>query len=266
MSTWDLYTPDSPLRIQRDASPRLSSREDAWRVLLAESSEVVASRPEPFMTMRGIMSDRRMRGFSLMETMMVVGIILIMSAITFISLQPALQDARVNSAYDTTLSQLRMARQRSIEERKQYIVCIGNAAPLGAATPLGAPNAQSIQLFRWDAGTAIAAAVQISTVQLPQNVNFQTVSGFPSTGPDQFGSGSVAIDLDQGVAGGNKQQVMFLPDGSARDTLGNLNNGVIYIARPGSLYSGKAITLFGSTGRIRGWRLVSGATAKWVQL
>jgi type II secretory pathway pseudopilin PulG len=212
------------------------------------------------------MPERTMRGFSVLEMMIVVAIVIIMGSITFISLQPALRDAQVNAAYDMALSQLRMARQRSIEERKQYIVCFGNAAPLGAATPLGAPNTRTIQLFRWDVGTAIAAAVQISTIQLPQNINFQTIAGFPVTGPDQFGVGTVAIDLDQGVAGGNKQQVMFIPDGSARDTLGNLNNGVVYIARAGSLYSGKAITLFGSTGRIRGWRLAnSGGAAKWMQ-
>jgi type II secretory pathway pseudopilin PulG len=212
------------------------------------------------------MPERIIRGFSVLEMMIVVAIVIIMGSITFISLQPALRDAQVNAAYDMTLSQIRMARQRSIEERKQYIICFGNAAPLGAATPLGAPNIRTIQLFRWDVGTAIAAAVQVSSIQLPQTIDFQTIAGFPTTAPDQFGNGTVAIDFDQGVAGGNKQQIMFIPDGSARDTLGNLNNGVIYIARTGSLYSGKAISLFGSTGRIRGWRLAnSGATAKWMQ-
>lgn len=212
------------------------------------------------------MPQRRMRGVSLLEMMIVVAIVIILGSITFISLQPALRDAQMNAAYDTTLSQLRMARERAIAERKQYIVCFGNAPPLGAATPLGAPNTRTIQLFRWDAGTALAAAVQISTQTLPQNINFQTIVGFPTTAPDQFGSGTVAIDFDQGVAGGNKQQVMFMPDGSARDTLVNINNGLIYIARPGSLYSAKAISVFGSTGRIRGWRLVNtGGTAKWIQ-
>jgi prepilin-type N-terminal cleavage/methylation domain-containing protein len=211
------------------------------------------------------MRERNTRGFSLIEMMIVVAIVIIMGSITFISLQPALRDAQMNAAYDTVLSQLRMARERSIEERKQYIVCFGNAPPLGAATPLGAPNAQSIQLFRWDIGTAIAAAVQVSTIQLPQNIQFQTIVGFPPAAPDQFGSGTVAIDFDQGLAGGNKKQVMFLPDGSARDTLGNVNNGVLYVARTGSLYSAKSITVFGSTGRIRGWRLVNAGGARWIQ-
>ena len=178
------------------------------------------------------MQERNMRGVSLVEMMIVVAILMIMGSITFISLQPALREAQMNAAYDTVLSQIRMARQRAIEERKQYIVCIGAASqPLGAATPLGAPTAQSIQVFRWDVGTAIAAAVQISTINLPQNINFQRMAGFPVAAPDQFGAGGVAIDFDQAVAGGNKQQIMFMPDGAARDTLGNLNNGVVYILR-----------------------------------
>ena len=59
---------------------------------------------------------------------------------------------------------------------------------------------------------------------------------------------------------------MFLPDGSAHDLLGNLNNGILYLARNGDLYSSKAITVFGSTGRVRGWRLVSQAgAATWIE-
>jgi Tfp pilus assembly protein FimT len=255
MSRWDLYTPDSYVRTQRDANHR-SSVEDGLRVLLAESSEFCVAARDVHKVERTYARAQYARR-----------ILMIMGSITFISLQPALREAQMNAAYDTVLSQIRMARQRAIEERKQYIVCLGAASqPLGAATPLGAPTAQSIQVFRWDVGTAIAAAVQISTINLSQNINFQRMAGFPVAAPDQFGAGGVAIDFDQGVAGGNKQQIMFMPDGAARDTLGNLNNGVVYILRPGTLYSAKAVTVFGSTGRIRGWRLVNaGGTARWIQ-
>jgi len=48
-----------------------------------------------------------------------------------------------------------------------------------------------------------------------------------------------------------------MPDGSAHDVNGNLNSGIVYVARNGDLYSSRAITLYGATGRIRGWRLLS---------
>ena len=165
--------------------------------------------------------------------------------------------------------QLRVARQRAVAERKQYIVCFGaGSAPQGALTPLGAPNAQSIQIFRWDAQTALSAAVQIRAIQLPFDIQFQTLSGFPSNPagvPDGFGIGAVAIDFDQGVAGAINNQVVFQPDGSALDTNGNLNSGIIYVARTGDLNNSRAITVYGATGRIRGWRLEGASgSLKWM--
>jgi len=201
--------------------------------------------------------------------MIVITLILIISAITIMSLQPALKDARANQAYEDVLMQLRTARQRAISERKQYIVCFGAAAPLGALTPMGAPNASSVQMFRWDVGTALSAAVQVTNNTLPNDMLFQTLSGVPNTSatvPDGFGNGGTAIDFDQAVAGGIKNQVMFMPDGSAHDTNGSLDSGIIYVARSGDLYSSRAVTLYGATGRIRGWRLINSAGAPiWFQ-
>lgn len=205
----------------------------------------------------------------MIEMLIVLCIAFILLAFAVASLGTGLTNAHINQAYDTSLTQLRIARERAIEERKQYIVCFGLSAPAGAATPLGAPTAQTIQLFRWDYNTAIAAAVQISSLQLPNDVQFQTIAGIPTNGaavPDGFGAGLNALDFDQAVAGGNQQQVMFLPDGSARDINLNLNSGVMYLAKNGQLYSSRAITLFGASGRIRGWQLVQQAgVATWIQ-
>jgi Tfp pilus assembly protein FimT len=208
-------------------------------------------------------------GFSLLELMIVLALFMVVAGIGFMALQPALKDARANHAYEDVLMQLRVARQRAITERKQYIVCFGVAAPAGALTPMGAPTAQSIQMFRWDAGTALSAATQISTNVLPSDMQFQTVAGIPTnpaTVPDGFGTGTTAIDFDQGIAAGNKNQVMFMPDGSAHDTNGSWNSGIIYVGRNTDIYSSRAVTLYGSTGRIRGWRLTNTPGGpKWLQ-
>ena len=76
-----------------------------------------------------------------------------------------------------------------------------------------------------------------------------------ATTPDHFGIGNTAIDFDQAVAGGAKNVVCFNPDGTAQDINSNTNNGVVYMARIGSLYSSRAITVWGATGRLRGYRL-----------
>jgi hypothetical protein len=134
---------------------------------------------------------------------------------------------------------------------------------------MGTPTAQSITVYQWTSGTALSAALEVSQITLPSDIQFLVVSGIPTsaaTVPDGFGTGAVALDLDKGVAGGTVDQIMFQPDGSARDTNGNLNNGVLYMARSGELYSSRAISLFGASGRVRGWRLVnSSGTAAWIQ-
>ena len=156
---------------------------------------------------------------------------MIVGGIGFMALQPVLKDGKTNQAFESSMMPLRVARQRAIAERKQYIVCYGIAAPTGALTPV-APTAQSIQIFRWDAGTALSAAVQVTAVTLPIDFFFQVIPGVPNsaaTVPDGFGIAGTALDFDQGVAGAIKNQVMFMPDGSAHDANGNLNSGILYV-------------------------------------
>jgi Tfp pilus assembly protein FimT len=208
------------------------------------------------------------RGFSLLEMMIVCCVLMIVGGISFMALQPALKDGRSNSAFELAMMPLRVARQRAIAERKQYIVCFGLAAPTGALTPMGAPTAQSVQIFRWDAGTALSASTQVTAVTLPIDYNFQTIGGLPNTAatvPDGFGTATASPDFDQAVAGAIKNQVMFMPDGSAHDVNGNLNSGILYVARNGDLYSSRSVTLYGATGRIRGWRLLNSGGPIWIQ-
>lgn len=183
----------------------------------------------------------RTRGFSLIETLIVLSMMLIASGIFFMSLQPALKETRVTNAYNTTLMTMRRAREAAIAERRTYIVTFNNAVT---------PNTITI--------TQAATGNIISIQTLPTDISFRAITGIPSTTagtPDHFGTGSPAIDFDQGVAGGAKNIVFFNPDGSAQDLNSNSNNGVIYLARNGELYTSRAITLWGATGRLRGYRL-----------
>ena len=219
------------------------------------------------------MASSKQRGFSLLEMVTVCSIGMVMMAITFISLQPALKDARVTTAYNTVLGQMRVARQKAVDNREQYIVCFGTDTPSGAATPLGTATAQSVTVFQWPSGTALSSAVETSAEQLPADIKFQTLSvpspgipTSPTTVPDGFGTGNVALAFDQGVSGGVVDEVMFQPDGTARDTNGNINSGVLYMARTGDLFSSRSITVFGASGRIRGWRLVNRTgTPTWIE-
>jgi prepilin-type N-terminal cleavage/methylation domain-containing protein len=205
---------------------------------------------------------RKDKGYSLLEMMITVSIALVMCAVTFFALTPMLNQAHINSAYDTTLMALRNTRNLAITQGHEYYVNFN---------PAGFP-AGTIQVEYQ--GPAVGAApapalVQVITYTIPSDVSFAVQAGFPATTPDSFGSGVNAIDFGQALAGEPLNYVVFMPDGSAQDSLGNYNSGIVYLSRPTdtNIYnSSRAITVWGATGRIRGWRLASQAgVATWVQ-
>jgi prepilin-type N-terminal cleavage/methylation domain-containing protein len=199
------------------------------------------------------MTSNRSRGFTLLEMMITVAIILIMAAVAVLAFMPVLELNHVNSAYDTTLSVIRNYRNLSITQGKRYIVTF--------TTP------GTITVQRWDYAVPVSPApVTVQTFTLPTDITYAVQAGFPSTSPDGFGTGIVAIDFDQNMGLGSQNYIMFMPDGSSQDTLGNYNSGVIYMSRTGDIYNSRAITVWGTTGRVRGWRIVNqSAVYSWIQ-
>ncbi|MGD0791795.1 MAG: hypothetical protein ABR920_08495 [Terriglobales bacterium] len=214
----------------------------------------------------------RESGFSLLEMLTVVALSIVMVAITFISMVPVMKQQRVTNAYNTTLAAMRLARDNSISQRTSYSVTFSNAAipnTIVVAPTLGFGGNQNAN------GTLITY-----TYQLPTDVTFQTNSAISATAaPDSgagasFGTGTNAIDFGYTAASntGGQNIIYFCPDGSAQtasctetvngivySTAGgyslNWDDGVVYLARTGDLLSSRAITLWGGTGRIHGWRL-----------
>lgn len=206
------------------------------------------------------MTSKRQRGFSLLELMITLAIGLTIAGITFISMMPMYNRNHVDSAYDTTLMALRNTRQLAISQSHQYYVNFN---------PTGFP-AGTIQITYQPpaVGGILPAVQQVTTYQIPPDISFAVMGGFPGTAPDSFGSGITAIDFGQGLGAGSLNYVCFMPDGTSQDNLGNYNSGVVYLARTAdsTIYNSRAITVWGATGRVRGWRLYnqSGA-ATWVQ-
>jgi prepilin-type N-terminal cleavage/methylation domain-containing protein len=192
------------------------------------------------------------RGFSLLELMIVIAIGLTMAGVTFIALMPLFKQNHVDAAYDTTLSVIRSYRNQSITQSKRYIITF---------TPPG-----TITVQYWGVGVPVSPApVTVATYTLPSDIQFAVQAGYPAAAPDSFGTGGSAIDFDQGMGLGSQNYIMFMPDGSSQDSLGNYNSGLVYLTRPGDLYSSRAVSVFGTTGRVRGWRLFNQGGNTWVQ-
>ena len=198
------------------------------------------------------MTSSRNRGFSLLELLIAIAIGFTMTAVTVMTMMPLFKQSHVDTAYDTTQSVLRNYRNLSVTQSVRYIVYYT------------APGTITVQ--RWNFASPVSPApVTVATYTLPTDVQFAVQAGFPNPGPDGFGTGSTAITISNcALVGANC--LIFYPDGSAQDDLGNYNSGVIYMTRPSDMNSSRAVSIFGTTGRVRGWRLYNqGGTNKWVQ-
>ena len=165
--------------------------------------------------------------------MIAIGMIVVGIAISGLGI--AIEGNRIDASYRTTLLELRRARQGAIDGRRVHVITF--------------TEPRTIKIERIEEDDTLT---EISQVNLANGVEFRVEEGVPTESadtPDRFGTAEIAIDFN----GGN--QIYFQPDGSAVDEAGAINNGVIYLARTGKLDSSRAVTLYGATGRVKGWRL-----------
>ncbi len=209
------------------------------------------------------MKSRNSRGFSLLEMMIVIAIGLTMAGVTMMALMPLFTKNHVDQAYDTTLSAIRTYRNLAIANGARYVLI-----------PT-APGTITVQFWPYVPPPGVSPAPStMYTITLPPDVTFTTVAGFPSPGPDSIGAGNNAIYFqnNNGVAdncnivASGSPCIVFYPDGSAQDDAQNYINGVLYLNQSGTLLSSRAIDIWGTTGRVRGWRLYTpSGVATWYQ-
>lgn len=174
-------------------------------------------------------SARSDRGFSLIETAVAFLILGIAAALAMGGYGRILPQLRADSAEQVLLTRLRSVRDTALTQRVNYKVTFSGAA--------------TFQEYRLQNG-----AQRVTTVTLPYGMQFIVFPSLPDT-PDGFGN-NAAIDLN----GGNTTSLIFCGDGSIVDLAGNPVNGSIFIGQPGNSSTARAVTLLGTTGRVRGYR------------
>ena len=184
------------------------------------------------------------RGFSLIEVMISMAVMTVIMAATIIEMQPVIQQMHANTGANLVLGQLRWARQLSIARRRDIQVqFIGN---------------NEIRLTQLPILGAGGGPVVISDLFLSPTVLFIQFGGEPDT-PDGFGNAG-AIEFG-GVVGG-PASMLFQSNGTFVDQNGVPVNGTVFIGVANIPTSARAITVLGTTGRIRSYK---GTGSGWIQ-
>lgn len=171
----------------------------------------------------------RVSGYSIAEMLVIVAFVVILAVMAVVNLMSARQGIRAETALQTVVGQLRLARGIAVDQRQDVLVTFT------------LPNTFTLQ--RIDTGNNL---VLLNTLVLPNQFRFMTIAGMPDT-PDGFGNAAP-------VMFGNATAIRFRPDGTGVDVNLLPVNGTAFFADPSQTQTMRAVTVLGATGRIRGYR------------
>jgi Tfp pilus assembly protein FimT len=167
-------------------------------------------------------------GFSLVDMMVVAGIMMLVTAIAVPSIRWEVLDAKASSGMRRVQGALRQARDAAMTQRRTMEVQFLDP---GAIQVLRADGANRTPLFRLD---------------LVDDIGYRVFHGVPDT-PDRFGNTG-------GVSFGGLTTVYFLADGSVTDSTGVPVSGTLFLGVGGQPLSARAVTVLGPTGRVQSYR------------
>jgi type II secretory pathway pseudopilin PulG len=168
------------------------------------------------------------QGFSLLELMVVIGLIMIISAMALVAYLPTLQDARFDTAMRQVIEQLRQGREYSITNRRYVQVTF--------PTVVSANGTQyEVVLTQRNDLTAGAGAVNNVLSNVPIQTPAQFTLAMTADTPDGFSGGTPAGPIMfEGVSGGPVGGMLFQSDGELVDgaTFQPIN-GTVFLGYPG---------------------------------
>jgi Tfp pilus assembly protein FimT len=171
------------------------------------------------------------QGFSLLEGLVAVAIIMIVMGMAMLNFGTVLPNFKANSAMDQLLYQMRSARERAIAHRVEVQVQF-----------VGTNQIKMTEI--WTVGTPPAP----TTVTFEGGAQFMTFASVPDT-PMVFGNSS-AIYFEN--LSGGPPVMKFTTNGSFIDGGNTLVNGTVFLGIPGGKPStARAVTILGATGRVR---------------
>lgn len=179
----------------------------------------------------------RQAGFSMIEMGVAIAMAAILAAFAVVNLTGISPGTTSNAAMAQTIAQLRRGREMAVAQRRNIqLVFAGN---------------NQIRLIRFELpnGTTL-----LSTVEFAGGIHYQLFGDVPDT-PDAFGR-TAAISF------GGAPMYQWLSDGTLVDANLNPLNGTVFLGLPGNSKTARAVTILGSTGRVRGYRWTG---QQWIQ-
>lgn len=183
------------------------------------------------------------RGFSVIEVLVVVAISMVIAGIAIVQAQPALQQIRANAAKDLVQGTLRRGRELAISDRRSVKVEF-------LVNPPANPPGSYVRLTRLGGG--VGPDTVITTTPIPGSVIYTTFAGEPDT-PDGFGNAGPIYFA--GVNGGPAAGMIYQSDGTFAAATGIPINGTVFMGIAGQPTTARAITILGTTGRVRAYHI-----------
>jgi type II secretory pathway pseudopilin PulG len=155
------------------------------------------------------------RGYSLVEVLVVASLSMVLMAMALVQINTSRATMNADNAMRLVMGELGRARDMAIQQRRNIQVTFHNGNEL-RMTRLEIPT-----------GTTL-----VGRRIMEGNLRFALPSGTPDT-TDAFGAGSAGMLVD---------------------STGSSINGTVFLAAPNDPYATRAVTILGSTGRVRGFR------------
>jgi type II secretory pathway pseudopilin PulG len=181
-------------------------------------------------------------GFSAVELVVVIAIAITLSAIAVVAFQPALKNAQGDAAMRQTLDAIRQARQYAITNRRYVQLTFSTGSP----ATITATQRNDIPIT---AGFGTTNPV-LFTISIEGPGTFYLANTTPDT-PDAFGK-CAPICIEN--TSGGPTSIFFQSDGEFVDGTYNSMNGSLFLGSSGVPTSYRAVSVMGSTGRVRAWK------------
>jgi Tfp pilus assembly protein FimT len=170
------------------------------------------------------------RGYNVVEMMFVLGFMGILASMAVLQIEASRPGMKGDGGLRIVIGQMNQAREMAITQRRYMRVVL--------TTP------GTVSVVREDTPTTTTT---LSTIVIEGGVKFALVTGLPDT-PDAFGNSSAIYWA------GTPTNVKFTPDGTLVNQDGSTTNGSVFMSWQNVTLSARAITVLGSTGRVRGYR------------